>query len=438
MSRSVYRAPFHRQIIPWIFAAIFFATAPVLIFYTSGYRLNTKKTVIERNGTLIVDSTPRGARVYIDDTFTEKYTPVTFQNMAPGDHTIRLERDTYHPWEKRLNVRPEQVTFANTVWLWRDVEPQLVLSNPVTALTSSAQRGLLGIASTFDAITTFSTWSPRTGASSPVVLSGSASGSHELLRWSEDGKTILVGGEDTQALTWWSRTDITPLQTNPLPAGLYFWNGNNLHRAADDAVYEVNPQTGSLVRTPLTTDAVDQSDTFALQKATGTSVLLLHEFNFDQRRLSLPEGDWRLAALKNDYALLKNGFQWLSFKLASPTPSSNQTRGGWPDWLTSASQPTAILLNENEVIFWRLDQAPETLWRQSDFVVRATWHRSGLSVFVASKTNVFAFELDSRGGHQITNLGSFDHIYDLSVDQGVLYVAADKNGKHGLWQITLE
>lgn len=438
MSRSVYRAPFHRQIIPWIFAAVFFATAPVLIFYTSGYRLNTKKTVIERNGTLIVDSTPRGARVYIDGAFTDKYTPVTFQNVAPGDHTIRLERDTYRPWEKRLTVRPEQVTFANTVWLWRDIEPELVLSNPVTALTSSAQRGLLGIVSTFDATTTFSTWSPRTGASSPVVLKGSSSGSHPLLRWSEDGKTILIGGEDTQALTWWARTDTAPLQVNALPAGLYFWNGAHMHRAADDAVYEVDPQTGSLVRMPLAADTVDQSDTLALLKTTGTSALLLHEFNFNQRRLSLPEGDWRLAALKNGYALLKDGVQWLSFKLGSSTPSSNQTRGSWPDWLTSASQPTAIVLNENEVIFWRLDQAPETLWRQSDFVVRAAWHRNGLSIFVASKIKVFAIELDSRGGHQITELGSFDHVYNISVDQGLLYVAAEKDGKHGLWQITLE
>lgn len=438
MSRSVYRAPFHRQIIPWIFAAVFFATAPVLIFYTSGYRLNTKKTVIERNGTLIVDSTPRGARVYVDGAFTGKYTPVTFQDMAPGPHTVRLERDTYRPWEKRLIVKPEQVTFANTIWLWREVEPELLVSSPITALTSSAPRGLLGIVSTFDATSTFSVWSPSTGLSSPVALSGVASGTHTLLRWSEDGRMILIGGEDLQEPAWWTRSDTASIQANPLPAGLYFWNGNNLHGTAGGAAYELEPRTESLIRAPLPSDTVDQNGTLTLLQATGSSALLLHELDFDQRRLALPEGDWRIAGFRNGYALLKNGFQWLSLKLGSANPNSDQARGSWPDWLASASLPTAILLNGNEVVLWQLDQSPETLWRQSGPVIRAVWHRSGLAVFVASETRVFALELDSRGGHQITELGSFDHVYDLSVSQDALYVAADKDGKYGLWRITLE
>ena len=127
MSRSVYRPPFLRQILPWIYVLVFLLVAPILIFYTAGYRYNPKKGVIERNGTLIVDTTPAGAEVFIDDVDTHERTPISFQNMAPGWHHVRVVVPGYSGWEKYLEVRAERVTFANNIWLWRKNEPGMVL-----------------------------------------------------------------------------------------------------------------------------------------------------------------------------------------------------------------------------------------------------------------------------------------------------------------------
>ena len=78
----MYRPPFHRRILPWIFTIIFFVAAPALVFYTAGYRWNPKKEKIERNGTLIIDSTPADARVYLNGRDTGETTPISFTSTT--------------------------------------------------------------------------------------------------------------------------------------------------------------------------------------------------------------------------------------------------------------------------------------------------------------------------------------------------------------------
>ena len=119
----MYAPPFHRRILPWIFAIVFIASAPVLVFYTAGYRYNPLKEKIERNGTMIFDSKPSGATILLNGTATGKTTPVTVQDVVPGRYVIRYEKDGYWPWEKQLDVLPELVTFANDVRLWKKTVP---------------------------------------------------------------------------------------------------------------------------------------------------------------------------------------------------------------------------------------------------------------------------------------------------------------------------
>lgn len=113
-----------RRLLPWIYTAVFVLLAPVIVLYTAGYRYNTKKGFLERNGTLIADTTPEGARLILDGRNTGEKTPITLQNIAPGWHDIRLARDGDHAWQKSLELRADEVTFVNHVWLWRDALPQ--------------------------------------------------------------------------------------------------------------------------------------------------------------------------------------------------------------------------------------------------------------------------------------------------------------------------
>lgn len=119
----MYSPPFHRRIVPWIFAAVFLAAAPVLVFYTAGYRWNPKKEKVERNGTLIIGTRPTGARIFLNGNDKGETTPVTIQNIRPGSYNIRVQKDGYHPWEKMMDIQAERVTFANDIPLFKISEP---------------------------------------------------------------------------------------------------------------------------------------------------------------------------------------------------------------------------------------------------------------------------------------------------------------------------
>jgi len=128
----MYSPPFHRRILPWVFASLFLATAPVLVFYTAGYRWNPKKEKVERNGTLIVDTKPTGASIFLNESNTDEQSPITIQNIRPGAYQIRLEKHGYHSWEKQLDLNASIVTFASNIHLWKTAEPTLRQSTTST------------------------------------------------------------------------------------------------------------------------------------------------------------------------------------------------------------------------------------------------------------------------------------------------------------------
>jgi hypothetical protein len=226
MPRSVYEPPFHRRIAPWIFATIFLISAPVLIFYTSGYRFNPNKITIERNGTLIVDSVPRGATVFLNDQDIRDATAATLQNLAPGPYKIRVTRNAYLPWEKTLDVRAEQVTFANSIHLWFSAPATLVrqgLYSRITASTDGDTIAALDASSTeMLFLTTDNRLISRVRAPESDLIAQAP------IRWSLNGTSLLLGGTNVGEEAWWTAPDALSRESGVLPPGQFFWNGNEL------------------------------------------------------------------------------------------------------------------------------------------------------------------------------------------------------------------
>lgn len=87
----------------------------LVIFYGRGYRLNLGEGKPDFFGTglLVTTSKPNGAQVLVDGHLTTA-TDNTL-NLAPGDYTIRIFKDGYFPWEKKLKIKKEVVTKADAL-----------------------------------------------------------------------------------------------------------------------------------------------------------------------------------------------------------------------------------------------------------------------------------------------------------------------------------
>ncbi|HZQ29814.1 MAG TPA: PEGA domain-containing protein [Patescibacteria group bacterium] len=99
-----------RQLIFSISIATFLLIATIgLVSYGRGYRFNFNggKPDFLGTGLLVVTSKPDGAQVFVNGHLTTA-TDNTI-NLSPGDYTIRIFKDGYFPWEKKIKIQKEVV-----------------------------------------------------------------------------------------------------------------------------------------------------------------------------------------------------------------------------------------------------------------------------------------------------------------------------------------
>ena len=79
-------------------------------------------TISEPFGTIDINSTPSGTRVYLDGVDTGQATPTIFNNVGVGEHTVRLSLFHYKDWEGIITVVAEQTTYLNALLIWSPVD----------------------------------------------------------------------------------------------------------------------------------------------------------------------------------------------------------------------------------------------------------------------------------------------------------------------------
>ncbi|KAA0205525.1 PEGA domain-containing protein [Candidatus Uhrbacteria bacterium] len=438
MPRSVYRPPFHRRILPWVFAAVFVALAPALVFYTSGYRINPKKVGIERNGTLIADSRPSGARISLNGQATRRVTPSTIQDLPPGPYALRFERDGYLAWEKTLDVRAEQVTFADNVRLWRVGEPRLVAAGRALALEAAS--GLNVAAALIATSTGAEIRFIRGGAlAEPFRPDGLSTSTVPTLTWNPGGNAVLVDyatAEDGRDA--WASSDLFgPSQGNLQPA-TYAWDGSLLVSHEDGARTVINPRRQTLERFALPEGVLAEADAFDLVMNTSTGAILIQPRSILRRVYELPSGDWTLAGTGGPFTLLRDGDTWLAVK-SNGEPEPETVQGQRPTWNNAGQASRAVVVHQNELWLWTPGEPPRLLLRRSEPFTDAVWHRQGLHLFVSTQDRVFALELDDRGGFLITDLATgFENIRAIAYSETAIYIAGSKDGVEGLYERVIE
>ena len=108
----------HRKFIFLAFVTLFAVTAPLLILYTAGYRYNWQRGKLQETGVLLLNYHPTDATVTVQDTLSAAKAPARFTGLTPGRYTIRITKEGYTPWEKRLWIEPSKTTFAQHMILW--------------------------------------------------------------------------------------------------------------------------------------------------------------------------------------------------------------------------------------------------------------------------------------------------------------------------------
>lgn len=183
-----------------IFATIIIATI-VVILIGKGYRFgfDEGKVRIKGTGLLVVKSTPDAAQVFIGGKL-ETATNNTL-DLAPGQYDVKIFKEGYFPWEKKIVIHAETVARAEALLI--PAAPKLEsitdsgVTNPVIDPTltkiafevssqSAEKNGIYIYDMTSHSILTLQ------AEATQIVDDSSDLFSSAMLRWSPDGKDILA------------------------------------------------------------------------------------------------------------------------------------------------------------------------------------------------------------------------------------------------------
>ncbi len=99
-----------------ILAFLFLGTVGVIL-YGSGYRFgfDNGKPALSGTGILVATSTPDGAEVTIDGHLTTATNNTI--NLLPGEYDVKISKEGYFSWEKKITVQKEVVSKADALLL---------------------------------------------------------------------------------------------------------------------------------------------------------------------------------------------------------------------------------------------------------------------------------------------------------------------------------
>jgi hypothetical protein len=102
----------NKRLLITVGVALFLLAGTLLaIRFAQGYRFSMKEKKVSGTGLLVVNSFPKGASVFINDKLTTA-TDDTL-NLPPGDYQIKIVKDGFISWEKKIKLEKELVSQTN-------------------------------------------------------------------------------------------------------------------------------------------------------------------------------------------------------------------------------------------------------------------------------------------------------------------------------------
>jgi hypothetical protein len=107
-----------RRLIKRIIAYFFMVLAIVVgvagaTVWIMGFRFDLEQRTVDRISLVQFQSSPSGARIFLNDHQLNFTTPGRDDSVKPGANTIRYELDGYRDWHKTINLKPAEVRWLN-------------------------------------------------------------------------------------------------------------------------------------------------------------------------------------------------------------------------------------------------------------------------------------------------------------------------------------
>ncbi len=121
-----------RSVLFWIFITISIPIAILTLFIASGYRFDTNTRTIVQASSMMIESTPRNISLTIDNTDTIEIRTPYIQKIDSGVHTIKIQKEGYHTWGKKLSFEESKSIIFPQIVLFPTQPPKKSTLSSIT------------------------------------------------------------------------------------------------------------------------------------------------------------------------------------------------------------------------------------------------------------------------------------------------------------------
>lgn len=214
MTKRTKRVLFYSAVV--IFALLSY----VIILYAQGYKYSFSETKFFRTGSIYIKAN-EDAKVYMDDKFLSSTSflgnSYTISGLLPRQYTVRLQRDNFSSWQKKISVEEGLVNdFSRILLLPKSGDGAMTLKQEVTDLLYPTLKPTLAPSlspkPTSKPLPSKSpTHSPSSVSTDPFYLKNGV-----LFKNMENGETerlaYLVTGfsisSDNKKIAWWNSNEL--------------------------------------------------------------------------------------------------------------------------------------------------------------------------------------------------------------------------------------
>ncbi|PJA45961.1 hypothetical protein CO174_01185, partial [Candidatus Uhrbacteria bacterium CG_4_9_14_3_um_filter_50_9] len=303
-----------RTILFFSFLLMFLVSAPVIVLYTAGYRLDVMAGRITHTGVLNATSIPRGATVLIDGVLKSDRTPTVFDDVFPGEHLITLQRSGYTSWEKILEIKSRETTFIANALLFLDSTFENQESRTVSFYSLSPHRDQLAYLISEGSWIELWVTDPSTQSERLLARITEAAGADYAIRWSKEGTTIALfqngSSLETLSLITVATGETLSVPTTLERASKFWWDvaeDDYLYAEQAEVVYRVSLSTQEVELVSYNAETImHQNEDLILSSASDRMVLSRYQDKTATILTYLPVGSYQFRTAPSGLALLED------------------------------------------------------------------------------------------------------------------------------------
>jgi len=433
-----------------LFIILFIIITFFVSIYAMGYSFNLHwplrfDQVFQKTGMLIIDSEPEGAVVYLngerlrqsfllDIGRSDTLTPNKIKNLAPGEYTLRLEKEDYWPLEKKIEIYPGQTTFAeNFILFKRSLPLNLSLCSPQKVEISPDKKNII-----------LPVEGTAINLKTEIKSNLGGQSSNGEIQWSKDGAQVLFAGQIFNLNGSPSNYKLSQLGKE---ASNFYWDESEkkIYYQADQRINCVLTENNTISTILSGSDyaayMVGNGLIYTIEKQDNKMYLKVYDANTSilKNSLNMPTGEYRF--FQDEYRISLYDYKQKSLYLLNnlaQQPINKQIRPvvSW-QWLS----PSLLMwYNDFEIYSFDLNNnRQELLIRVSETITGAVWNRSKNYLVYSDANQIKIINLNLDKKTPITLLKA-EGISGLSLDEKnqLLYFYAKIGQQAGIYKLQLQ